>query len=113
MDKYREYYDYWDCKPIIDKNCNPIIVSLSDETTVSLCVDNDRLTQESVYNAFMNQNWEDGKKYNFTKDTIFDVRESRDCFEVYVDNEYKATFCKIVCIPKMVIEVPYEEVDSE
>lgn len=50
--------------------------------------------QNSLYEAFNEMNWKNGKEFNITKKDIFSIKECEKCFEIFVNGEFVATFCK-------------------
>ena len=50
--------------------------------------------QESLYDAFNDCGWEDGKRLGIKRTDMFSIKEYERIFEIYVNGKFVATFCK-------------------
>lgn len=85
--------------------CGPIITDRKvgtdeflDDVPMFVYIDTDDV-QHTLYDAFNNSGWENGRKYylknNYTKEDNFSIIENDEYFDVYINDKHVAFFGKI------------------
>lgn len=99
---------YWICRPSLYSKDESIPVYYGDpengimgnivgyEIPIGMelvAIDTDNL-QESLYDAFNESCWEAGEKLGIKRTDLFSINEYKNIFEIYVNGNFVATFCK-------------------